>query len=269
MLPPMAIFFPIFTILEDLGYLPRVAFNLDFLFKKSRRARQTVADHGDGLRLQRGRGDRHAGDRLAARAPDRHPDQQLRALQRAFPDPDHAGDGVRCGRFPAGPASFVAAGSVVAVVLIGVFFTLVVSWVLSRTMLKGEASAFTLELPPYRAPECCAHPVHLADRPHAVRAVAGHADGRPGGRGDLAAGEYLRAGGSAWRTHVANFLDPLGVLHRAGWRDPAGLHHRHPGQRDRRADHDDGLHGHGHDDRPAHARSAAQPAGRRSTAGRC
>jgi ferrous iron transport protein B len=49
-------------------------------------------------------------------------------------------------------ASLVAAGSVVAIVLVGVMFTLIVSWVLSRTILKGEASAFTLELPPYRRP---------------------------------------------------------------------------------------------------------------------
>jgi ferrous iron transport protein B len=54
--------------------------------------------------------------------------------------------------FPAGFASLAAAGAVVGIVVIGVVFTLAVSWVLSRTMLKGEASAFTLELPPYRRP---------------------------------------------------------------------------------------------------------------------
>jgi ferrous iron transport protein B len=54
--------------------------------------------------------------------------------------------------FPPAVASLVAAGSVVAIVLVGVVFTLVVSWALSRTILKGEASVFSLELPPYRRP---------------------------------------------------------------------------------------------------------------------
>ena len=60
MLPPMAIFFPMFTLLEDFGYLPRVAFNLDRLFKASGGAWQTGPEHDDGLRLQRRRRDRHA-----------------------------------------------------------------------------------------------------------------------------------------------------------------------------------------------------------------
>ncbi len=54
--------------------------------------------------------------------------------------------------FPPALASLAAAGAVVAVVLIGIAFTLAVSWGLSRTVLKGEASSFTLELPPYRRP---------------------------------------------------------------------------------------------------------------------
>jgi ferrous iron transport protein B len=53
---------------------------------------------------------------------------------------------------PPALASFAAAGTVVGVVLIGVFFTLLVSWALSRTVLKGQPTAFTLELPPYRRP---------------------------------------------------------------------------------------------------------------------
>ena len=55
MLPPMAIFFPLFTLLEDFGYLPRVAFNLDRVVPPRRRPRQAGAHHGDGLRLQRRR----------------------------------------------------------------------------------------------------------------------------------------------------------------------------------------------------------------------
>ncbi len=54
--------------------------------------------------------------------------------------------------FPPAFASLAAAGAVVGIVLIGVLFTLAVSWALSRTVLRGEASAFTLELPPYRRP---------------------------------------------------------------------------------------------------------------------
>ena len=152
MLPPMAIFFPLFTMLEDFGYLPRVAFNLDRLFQKAGAHGKQALTHGDGLRLQRGRSHCDARHRFAARAAGRDPHQQLRAVQRPLPDPDHAGDGVRGAAFPPAFASLAAAGSVVAIVLIGVVFTLAVSWVLSRTMLKGEASAFTLELPPYRRP---------------------------------------------------------------------------------------------------------------------
>jgi ferrous iron transport protein B len=63
MLPPMAIFFPLFTLLEDFGYLPRVAFNLDALFKEGGSARQAGAHHVHGLRLQRGRCGVDAGHR--------------------------------------------------------------------------------------------------------------------------------------------------------------------------------------------------------------
>ncbi len=90
MLPPMAIFFPLFTFLEDLGYLPRVAFNLDFLFKKA-------GAHGkQSLSMTMGFGCNAAGViatrviELAARAADRHPDQQFRAVQWALPHLDHA-----------------------------------------------------------------------------------------------------------------------------------------------------------------------------------
>ena len=80
MLPPMAIFFPMFTIMEDLGYLPRVAFNLDWMFKKA-------GAHGkQSLTMAMGFGCNAAGViatrviELASRTTDRHPDQQLRAL---------------------------------------------------------------------------------------------------------------------------------------------------------------------------------------------
>jgi ferrous iron transport protein B len=152
MLPPMAIFFPLFTILEDLGYLPRVAFNLDFLFRRA-------GAHGkQALSMAMGFGCNAAGI-IATRVIDSPRERLVAILTNNF---------VPCnGRFPtlimlatifvgaAFPpmfASLAAAGAVVGIVIIGVLFTLAVSWGLSRTILKGEASAFTLELPPYRRP---------------------------------------------------------------------------------------------------------------------
>jgi len=152
MFPPMAIFFPAFTLLEDLGYLPRVAFNLDWLFKKA-------GAHGkQSLTMMMGFGCNAAGV-VATRVIDSPRERLIAILTNNF---------VPCnGRFPtlimlatvfvaAGfggvTASFIAAGTVVGVVLIGVAFTFFMSWLLSRTVLRGEASAFTLELPPYRRP---------------------------------------------------------------------------------------------------------------------
>ncbi|MEE9252415.1 MAG: nucleoside recognition domain-containing protein [Thermodesulfobacteriota bacterium] len=152
MLPPMMIFFPIFTILEDLGYLPRVAFNTDWLFKK-------VGAHGkQALTMTMGFGCNAAGV-ISARIIESPREKLIAILTNNF---------VPCnGRFPtlimlgivffasASPSSFssiIAAGAVVGSVLVGIIFTLIVSWLLTKTILKGEASAFTLELPPYRRP---------------------------------------------------------------------------------------------------------------------
>ena len=152
MLPPMAIFFPVFTILEDLGYLPRIAFNLDWMFKKA-------GAHGkQALSMAMGFGCNAAGV-ISTRVIDSPRERLIAILTNNF---------VPCnGRFPTlimlatvfvaasfSPvvSSFVAAGAVLAVVMIGVFFTFLMSWILSKTVLKGEASAFTLELPPYRRP---------------------------------------------------------------------------------------------------------------------
>ena len=152
MLPPMAIFFPVFTILEDLGYLPRVAFNLDWLFRRA-------GAHGkQALTMAMGFGCNAAGV-IATRVIDSPRERLIAILTNNF---------VPCnGRyptlimlavifvgaaFPPAFASFAAAGAVVGIVLIGIGFTLLVSWGLSKTALQGEASAFTLELPPYRRP---------------------------------------------------------------------------------------------------------------------
>jgi len=152
MLPPMAIFFPLFTILENLGYLPRVAFNMDWLFQK-------VGAHGkQALTMSMGFGCNAAGV-IACRVID-SPRERLIAIltnnfvpcNGRFPTLIMLSIVFVAAAFPPAVASIAAAGSVVAVVLIGVFFTLLVSWALSRTVLKGEASSFTLELPPYRRP---------------------------------------------------------------------------------------------------------------------
>jgi ferrous iron transport protein B len=152
MLPPMAIFFPIFTILEDLGYLPRVAFNLDWLFRKA-------GAHGkQALTMAMGFGCNAAGV-IATRVIDSPRERLIAILTNNFvpcngryPTLIMLGVVFVGAAFPPAFASIAAAGAVVGVVLLGVAFTLIVSWALSRSVLQGEASAFTLELPPYRRP---------------------------------------------------------------------------------------------------------------------
>ncbi len=152
MLPPMMIFFPAFTILEDLGYLPRVAFNLDRLF-------QRVGAHGkQALTMAMGYGCNAAGV-VASRIIDSPRERLVAIVTNNF---------ALCnGRWPtqilmatiflgavAPPAlaGLVATFSVFSVALLGLILTLLCSWSLSRTVLRGEASTFSLELPPYRPP---------------------------------------------------------------------------------------------------------------------
>ncbi|MHA2621563.1 MAG: nucleoside recognition domain-containing protein [bacterium JZ-2024 1] len=152
MLPPMAIFFPIFTILEDLGYLPRVAFNLDWLFKK-------VGAHGkQALTMTMGFGCNAAGV-IATRIIE-SPRERLIAIltnnfvpcNGRFPTLIMLASVFVAAEFPPAIASWIAAGAVVGAVVIGVIFTFIASWMLTKTLLQGEASAFALELPPYRRP---------------------------------------------------------------------------------------------------------------------
>jgi ferrous iron transport protein B len=113
--------------------------------------------------------------------------------------------------FPPAFASFAAAGSVVGVVLIGILFTLGVSWALSRSILKGEASAFTLELPPYRRPNFGRILyTSIIDRTIFVlwRAIQTAA---PAGAVIWILGN-IYVDGVSLAQHVANFLNPLGVL---------------------------------------------------------
>lgn len=152
MLPPMMIFFPMFTLLEDFGYLPRVSFNLDRLFKKA-------GAHGkQALTMSMGFGCNAAGV-VAARII-HSPRERLIAIltnnfvpcNGRFPTLIMLAIVFVAPSFPSSFASIAAAGSIVAIVIIGVIVTFIVSGVLSRTLLKGEASTFTLELPPYRRP---------------------------------------------------------------------------------------------------------------------
>lgn len=153
MLPPMAIFFPLFTLLEDLGYLPRVAFNMDNLFKKSKACGKQI------LTMCMGFGCNAAGV-VACRIIDSPRERLIALLTNNF---------VPCnGRFPtliaiatifmggamASEFSTIAVSLVItATVLTGIAVTFAVSWLLSHTILKGEPSSLVLELPPYRRPQ--------------------------------------------------------------------------------------------------------------------
>lgn len=146
MLPPMAIFFPLFTLLEDLGYLARVSFNMDWCFKR-------CGAHGkQSLTMAMGFGCNAAGV-MACRIIDSPRERLVAILTNNFAPCN--------GRFPTliALASLIAAGSfsasllVTAMVVVGVTATLGVSWALSRTALRGVPSSFILEMPPYRKPQ--------------------------------------------------------------------------------------------------------------------
>ena len=152
MLPPMAIFFPVYTLLEDFGYLPRVAFNMDPLYKR-------VGAHGrQALTMAMGFGCNAAGV-VATRVIDSPREKIIAIITNNFslcngrwPTQILIATIFIGGAAPAYLAGVASAGAVVFIAVLGIAFSLVVSWGLSRTLLKGEASAFSLELPPYRPP---------------------------------------------------------------------------------------------------------------------
>jgi ferrous iron transport protein B len=153
MLPPMAIFFPLFTLLEDLGYLPRIAFNLDNFFRKA------GTQGKQALTMSMGFGCNAAGI-IACRIIDSPREKLIAIITNNF---------VPCnGRFPIiitistifmgslfgqKYSSIIAAFYVLLMVIVGAIVTLLVSKLLSKTILKGIPSSFTLELPPYRKPQ--------------------------------------------------------------------------------------------------------------------
>ncbi|UCF69128.1 MAG: ferrous iron transport protein B [Acidobacteriota bacterium] len=152
MLPPMAIFFPLFTLLEDFGYLPRVAFNLDRMFKR-------VGAHGkQALTMAMGYGCNAAGV-IATRIVESPRERLIAIITNNFslcngrwPTQILVASVFIGSLTPAYLAGLISALAVVGIALLGVVLTFATSWLLSRTWLRGEVSAFSLELPPYRRP---------------------------------------------------------------------------------------------------------------------
>lgn len=209
MLPPMAIFFPLFTLLEDSGYLPRIAFNLDHMFKK-------CSAHGKQcLTMCMGIGCNAAGV-IGTRIIESPRERLLAIITNNF---------VPCnGRFPTLIAistvffavtssktlnNIIPALSVSFIVIIGIATTLLVSFILSKTLLKGVPSTFTLELPPYRKPQIgrllytsvIDRTVFVLSRAVLIAAPAGVVTWI------LA---NINIGGISLITHAVNILQPLG-----------------------------------------------------------
>lgn len=210
MLPPMAIFFPLFTLLEDFGYLPRIAFNLDGCFRCSGACGKQAITMSMGLGC-------NACGVTGCRIINSPRERLIAIITNNF---------MLCnGRFPTVIAVitmfFVTIGGVLGqmlsgavllgIILLGVFATLIVSYVLSKTVLKGEASSYTLELPPYRRPQITKVLVRsLLDRTIFVL-----------GRACVAS---IPCGLIIWLlanikicdvsvlAHISGFLDPLGSL---------------------------------------------------------
>lgn len=154
MLPPMAIFFPLFTLLEDLGYLPRIAFNLDKIFKK-------CGAHGkQSLTMCMGYGCNACGV-VGCRIIESKKEKLIAIITNVFSPCN--------GRFPAliaiisiflvssignkFTASFLSTMILLGLILFSILITLLISKILSISLLKGAPSSFTLELPPFRKPK--------------------------------------------------------------------------------------------------------------------
>ena len=211
MLPPMAIFFPIFTLLEDFGYLPRVAFNLDALFRRA-------GAHGkQALTMCMGFGCNAAGV-VSARVIDSPRERLIAILTNNF--------SLCNGRWPtqiliasifigalapAHLAGLVSAAAVVGIAVLGIGAMFFASWFLSTTVLRGEATSFSLELPPYRPPRVLRTLyTSLIDRTLIVlwRAVVFAV---PAGAVIWLASN-VTVGGASAAEHAVGWLDPFGLL---------------------------------------------------------
>ncbi len=211
MLPPMAIFFPLFTLLEDSGYLPRIAFNLDNFFRKA-------CAHGkQALTMCMGFGCNAAGV-IGCRIIDSPRERLLAIITNSF---------VPCnGRFPtliavitmffsgAADGAFKSLASTLiltGIIVIGVAMTVLVSKLLSKTLLKGMPSSFNLELPPYRRPQfgkvivrsVLDRTLFVLGRAAAVAAPAGFF---------IWILANIDVSGASLLTHTAGFLDPFARL---------------------------------------------------------
>ena len=211
MLPPMAIFFPLFTLLEDFGYLPRVAFNLDKMF-------QRVGAHGkQALTMCMGFGCNAAGV-VATRVIDSPRERLVAIITNNF--------SLCNGRWPTQIlmatifvgalvpphlAGFASAAAVVGVAVLGILAMFLSSWLLTRSALKGEATSFSLELPPYRPPRVLQTLyTSMIDRTIIVlwRAIVFAVPA--GALIWLAANVTI--GGASVAEHVIRLLDPMGLL---------------------------------------------------------
>ncbi len=220
MLPPMAIFFPLLTLLEDLGYLPRIAFNLDKYFKKAN------ACGKQALTMCMGFGCNAAGV-VGCRIIDSPRERLIATITNNF---------VPCnGRFPtliaiitmfftfggiasnhsgSLPAALQSAVSTLiltGVIVLGILMTFWISRLLSKTILKGIPSSFTLELPPYRRPQIGKvilrsvfdRTLFVLGRAVAVAAPAGLL---------IWLMANIHIGDASLLTHCSGFLDPFARL---------------------------------------------------------
>ncbi len=211
MLPPMAIFFPLFTLLEDFGYLPRVAFNLDKLFHKA-------GAHGkQALTMCMGFGCNAAGV-VATRVIDSPRERLVAIITNNFslcngrwPTQILIASIFIGSLVPAHLAGFASASAVVAVALLGIGAMFFASWLLTRTALQGEATTFSLELPPYRPPRVLQTLyTSLIDRTLIVlwRAVVFAA---PAGA-VIWLISNIQLFGDSIAAHAVGFLNPVGIL---------------------------------------------------------
>ena len=207
MLPPMAIFFPLFTLLEDLGYLPRVAFVLDHAFQKARACGKQAltmcmslgctACGVTGCRIIDSPRERLAAMLTSSLVPCNGKFPTLLALITLF----LVGQG----------GSLVGAAALLGVLLLGVAATLGCTRLLTATVLKGTPSAFALELPPFRRPRVGQVVVRsLLDRTVFVLARAVAVAAPAGGVIWLLAN--ITVGDATILAHITGFLDPLGQL---------------------------------------------------------
>lgn len=211
MLPPMAIFFPVFALLENYGYLPRVAFNMDRLFK-------TVGAHGkQSLTMAMGFGC-NAAAVMSSRIIESPRERMLAILTNNFvPCNGRWGTLIilsslfMASGFTGGMKSIVTTSVIVGIVMFGIMTTFLVSWLLSKTALKGVPTHYTLELPPYRKPKFFDTVVRsslnksLSVLSRAIKVAA------PAGILTWVLAN-IQIGDMSILLYIVNYLDPLGQL---------------------------------------------------------